>query len=171
MTNREITSLAFKIFAIYILLVSIQQFSQLHYLYSSFFPDTVQFIFLVPILIIILLISLAFMLWKLSNNVFNTMVKDKGESDDLKVDQPFILNIVGFYLLFHGLLELGSSGISLIMTQGSLPDRLDHILITPEHKYQSVFYAVGSFIKVIIALTLILRSKGWVKLFQRIRHL
>ncbi len=170
MTNREITSLAFKIFAIYILLISIRQFSQLHYLYSNFFPDTVQFIFLVPILIIILLISLAFMLWKLSNNVFNTMVKNKDDGDDLKVDQPFILNIIGFYLLFHGFLELAASIISLIMMQG-IPTDSYQVVITPEQKYQSVFYAIGSFVKVVIALTLILRSKGWMKLFQRIRHL
>ncbi len=170
MTNREITSLAFKIFAIYILLISIQQFSQLHYLYSNFFPDTVQLIFLVPILIIILLISLAFMLWKLSNNVFSTMIKDKGEGDDLKVDQAFILNVIGFYLLFHGFLELAASIISLIMMQG-MPTDSYPVVITPEQKYQSVFYAIGSFIKVILALTLILRSKGWIKLFHKIRQL
>lgn len=99
------------------------------------------------------------------------MVKEENIKDDLKVDQPFILNVIGFYLLLNGLLELSSAGVSLIMMQGDLPILVEQILITQDQKFRSVFFVLGSLFKVIIALTLILRSKGWLKLFNRIRRL
>ena len=46
MTNKEITSMAFKICAIFITLMAIQQFSQLQYFYSNFFPDMAKYLFL-----------------------------------------------------------------------------------------------------------------------------
>lgn len=171
MTNKEITSLAFKVCAIFVLLMVIQMISQYSFMYNSFFSETPNYLFLVPIIVIIILFSLAIILWKLSNNIITTMTKDNGvNNDDLRVDQPFILNIIGFYLLFHGLLEVSSGIISLIMTQDHLPEKLSHMVMSSGFKYQALFYVLGSVIKIIVALTLILRSKGWVKLFRKIRQ-
>jgi len=171
MTNKEITSLAFKVTAIFVLLLTIPQITQLGYFYTNFFPDTTTYLYLIPFGVIIFLLSVFFILWKLSNNIANIMVKEENVRDDLRVDQPFILNIIGFYLLLNGLLELSSAGISLIVMQGNLSDSINNLVISADQKFQSVFFAIGSFIKIILALTLILRSKGWIKLFRKIRQL
>jgi hypothetical protein len=171
MTNKEITSLAFKVCAIFVLLMVIQMISQLQYFHSNFFPHSENYLFLIPVFGIIALFSLGIILWKLSNNIISTMTKDKRENDDdLRVDQPFILNLIGFYLLFHGLLEVSSGTITLIMTQVNIPENFNHMVMDPSLKFQSLFYVLGSVIKIIVALTLILRSKGWVKLFRKIRQ-
>ncbi|MCF6319817.1 MAG: hypothetical protein L3J83_11170 [Proteobacteria bacterium] len=101
----------------------------------------------------------------------NTVTKEKVAHDDLKVDQSFILNLMGFYLLFNGLLEVSSGTISLILAQDNLPENLKHMVVHSGFKFQSLFYIIGSVLKIIVALTLILRSKGWIKLFKKIRQL
>jgi hypothetical protein len=92
------------------------------------------------------------------------MSKETQDNDDLKVDQRFILNIVGFYLLFQGLLELISGSMQMIYLHNNSDFYSDM-------KIRTILYTIGSVIKVIVALTLILRSKGWVKLLWKIKQL
>jgi hypothetical protein len=166
MTNKELISVAFKLFAIYVATIAITQFTGLSYVFTGFFngikgPALFSFI---PILAVIVLFSLALILWKLSNNVILSMSKETQDNDDLKVDQRFILNIVGFYLLFQGLLELISGSMQMIYLHNNSDFYSDM-------KIRTILYTIGSVIKVIVALTLILRSKGWVKLLWKIKQL
>jgi hypothetical protein len=166
MTNKELISVAFKLFAIYVATIAITQLAGLSYAFAALFNDidSTSLFSLIPVLAVIVLFSLALILWKLSNNVILSTSKQIQDNDELKVDQRFILNIVGFYLLLHGLIELVSGSIGMIYA----PNNSEFYA---GMNIRMLLYIVGSVIKVIIALTLILRSKGWIKLFLKIRQL
>ena len=87
--------------------------------------------------------------------------------DDYKVDQRFILNIFGLYLFFDALIGLSSGFVSLLYLSAQEYEAYNVARI----KIERITYLISDFIKLVFALTLILQSKGWVKILRKIRGL
>ena len=167
MNSREITSLAFKLLAIYVLVAILSQVSQFWLFFRDFFQYDSTWFYYLPIVTIGVLVGLFFLLWSLSNIVIQTSTKNNEDDENLKVDQIFILSLLGFYLLPQGIFELSRVLISEYINNNSsynhsVNDGLEQMVY---------IYIAASLIKIIISISLIFKTNGWAALFKKIRYL
>jgi hypothetical protein len=170
MTNKELTSLAIRVFAIYVLVQTISLAAQSASAMSAYFQGDQKWLVVLPILSIIGLSVFFYMLWKLSQSVFKEVSTKSTTEDGYKLDQTFVLQLVGFYLIMVSLFGLAHGGLSLY-----------HIYIQqaqeygstyrPEMSSQSILYLVESSLKLLVGISLVIKSTGWIKLFNRFRRI
>lgn len=170
MTNKEITSLAIKVFAIYVLIQVISGIAQISAGLDSFFQGDEKLLFLMPFIAMAGLFIVFVALWKLAGSVMEQVNTNDSVVNDFKVDQVFILNLVGFYIVFISLLGIIQNGISLVYTnfeQGQ--DSVVSLnLVIPS---QLIFYGISNLIKLLLGISLIIKPIGWAHLFKKIRTL
>ena len=169
MTNKELTSLAIKLFAIYVFMEAIILITQTGTFLKEYISIGKTWLLLTPIFAIVGLIAIFFILWKLSKNVIDTLVQPTKQLNDIQIDQVFILHLIGFYLVVVGLLSLAQGGISLFYLY-FYQAREFGSSYTPELSGQTVFHIIAALIKIGFGLTLILKPYGWVKIFNHFRR-
>ena len=170
MNSKELTSLAIKVFAIYVLVQSIILIAQFGVGSQNYFQESQKLLLLIPLFSIAGLIVAFFILWKLSNKVFEEIVKPDENSDNFKVDQIFILHLVGFYLVMGSLFGLGQSGITLYYVTIQQANEYGSAF-KPEMSSQILYYIFSNILKLLIGVTLLIKPNGWVKLLYRLRGL
>jgi len=164
MNSTEISKLALKIFAIYIIvqvLLSIPQFFQAYVMLSNGTePNSDKWFILIAAASVIALFSLSLLIWKLSNNTKAVLSKNSDNSIPY-ISEEFILSILGIYLIVYGLTRtivvatsayysLSSNDINYELTQG-------------------VIYVITYLLTALLGLSFIVRSKGWSILLNKLR--
>lgn len=167
MTNKEITALALKVFAIYVLvqtLLAVPMFVRA--ITSNFYNKeglTTYTSLGIGILAIAILLGVGISIWKLSNRVISKTVSSSQIQTGPNTTEEFILSALGLYLAFKGLLSVLYMSVSAY-TQ--LYGQHTPQEVSPE----TVAYLVGNFIQVFVGLSLILRARGWVVLLRKFRE-
>ena len=116
MTNKELTSLAIRVFAIYVLVQAVILIAQTSSGFSAFFQGNEKWLIIIPTFSIIGLFIIFYLLWKLSHSVFKEITASNESSSKYKVDQAFILQLIGFYLVMNSLHGLAQGSLSLYYT-------------------------------------------------------
>ncbi len=162
MTNKELTSVAIKVFSIYVLvqvILSVPYLTNALVSHGVFFENQSSNNLLLGLLgaaALVLLLFLAIFLWKLANKVVAKSSAQTVEDKGSKIDASFLISLLGLYLTFEGLLRLGYTCASAFMqTQDG-----------GELSLQTKVYVVGYLIQVTMGLTLVIKSKGWVRLLR-----
>ena len=169
MTNKDLTSLAIKIFAIYVFMEAIILIAQTGIFLKEYISLGKAWLLLTPVFATVGLIAVFIILWKLSKNIIDVLAKPTKQLDNLKIDQIFILHLIGFYLVVVGLLGLAQGGMSLYYVYFYQASEFGSSY-RPELSGQTVFHIIVSLIKIGFGLTLILRPYGWAKIFNRFRE-
>jgi hypothetical protein len=167
MNSKEITSLAFKLLAIYVLVGILSQVGQFSMFFRNFFQYDSTWFYFLPVITIGVLVALFFLLWNLSNKVIVSSTNNEEVDDNLKVDQVFILSLVGFYLLPQGIFDL----IRILMSDYFSNHTPPNISFNTDSGHMLYVYIAASLMKIIISLSLIFKTKGWAILFKKIRYL
>lgn len=166
MNSRQLTSVALKVFAIYVFvqtMLAIPSFFRLYIIAGEGAGyDNADRLLLITVFSVFLLVMLAIAIWKLSTNVVrNTTTVDNKPASALS--EEFILSIVGLYLIFEGLTRFSFSSMSTYFNVISSTDSDD--LLT-----QNMLYLVVYTIQIIIGLTLVVKSRAWASLLKRLRE-
>ncbi len=168
MTNKELTSLAIRVFAIYVLVQAIILIAQSVYGWNSYFQGVEKWLIIIPISSIVGLITVFYMLWKLSYSVFKGITPLIEKEKEYKVDQIFILQLVGFYLILVSLIDFAQGALSLYYIYFLQASEYG-TTYQPEMTSHSLLFIIGSGLKTVISLTLIIKPSNWMKLFNRLR--
>lgn len=161
MTTNEITSVAIKVFAIYVLVQTIFSIPTFTAAYSTF--DSIRssqglFWFLGIAALLILLVA-AFLLWKLANQVATKVTNGNEKSNTSSIDQSFLLSLLGIYLGIDGIIRFGFVCLSAV---SQTQDGRDIALAT-------IGYIFGYIIQILVGLSLILKARGWAKFLNWLR--
>ena len=168
MTNKEITSLALKVFAIYVFIQTITLLAQTGYAITNLTLEGFKWLLVPPLLSIIGMAVIFYFLWKLADSVMDEVSKEVKASDDYKIDKTFILNILGFYLIASGFSGVAQSGISLFYTNFYHASEFG-TSYNPEMIWQTTFLLIANTVKIIFGVTLLFKSTVWLKLFNKLR--
>jgi hypothetical protein len=162
MTNKELTSVAVKVFSIYVLVhavLSVPYLVNTLITHGGFFENQGDNKFLLGLLgsaAFILLVFLAGILWKLANKVVEKSSDQVDVEESSKIDSSFLVSLLGFYLTFDGLLRFGyacASAFAQAQDGGDL-------------SVQTKAYVAGFLIQIIIGITLVLKAEGWVRVLR-----
>jgi len=165
MTNKELTSVAIKVFAIYVLVQAILSVPLLvnamaTYGFSEHRSGGSILLWLLGAAAFILLVGLTVFLWKLATRVATQASAQVEDGKSSKVDDGFLISLLGLYLTFEGLLRFGYTCTSLYIQNQS----------TEEYSAQTLAYVIGYLIQVVIGLSLILKAHGWLALLRWLRE-
>ena len=162
MTSKELTSIALKAFAIYVLvhaILSVPFLTQTYFSHGGFYEnldDSKNLLLFLGAASFILLVILAIFIWQLANQIVTSTKAPPEPTDDSKIDASFLLALLGFYLIFDGLLRFGYVCTSAF-TQ---------VQDGREVSVQTIAYIVGHLFQATIGLTLIIRSHGWLEFIR-----
>ncbi len=164
MTTNELTSVAIKVFAIYILVHTILSiptfiatFSGLHFDRSNGWTE--QVFWLLSVSSIVLLLIITVLVWKLAGRVVEKVSSDVKKSESCGIDEAFLLSLLGIYLSVEAVMRFGFVSISAY-TQSQQRDGV---------ALQTIAYIVGNLFQIIIGLTLILKASGWIRVIKWLR--
>ena len=163
MTNKEITSVAIKAFAIYVLVQAILSVPMLTsvattYLYNEY-RETGQFLlWLVGAASFIFLLIVVVLLWKLANTVVSQTSEETTDGRPTSIDAHFLISLLGLYLSIDGLLRFGYACLSAftLIQETDLPG-------------QAIGYIIIALVQVLIGITLIIKAEGWLSLINSLR--
>jgi hypothetical protein len=165
MTTNELTSVAIKVFAIYVLVHAILSIPSFVVTYSGLGFDrsivsSEQLFWLLAISSIVLLLIITVFLWKLAGRVAEKVSSDVGINENHgKIDQEFLLSLLGIYLCVDAVIRFGFVCISAY-TQAQHSDEI---------ALQTIAYIVGYLFQIIVGLTLILKASGWIRIMNWLR--
>ncbi|MEW8077622.1 MAG: hypothetical protein AB2784_21965 [Candidatus Thiodiazotropha endolucinida] len=164
MTNKEITSVALKVFAIYVLVQAILSIPLLvnaaaTYGFSENQNNSSLLLWFLGAIAFILLVVLTVFAWKLAIKIATHSSAHIEERETFEVDESFFISLLGLYLLFEGILRFGYACISAFMLvhEGS------------ELSVQTMSYVIGYLLQLIIGLTLVLKAHGWMRFLRWLR--
>ena len=165
MSNKELTKLALKVFSIYIMvhaLLSIPQFFQAYISLNTGDARTGYFwLAILGVVALFLLLLLSVAIWKLSNSI-TLQVSNTVDKELAPLSESFAVSLLGIYLIFYGLSRLTIGAVGTYYTLIDNNPANDNLM-------QNVVYLLVYFIISIIGLTLILKSKGWAGLLNKLR--
>lgn len=165
MTRREITSLALKLLAIYLLVQIILAIPNLFPLYSmgrEVYETNYSALALYGAAVAAIVIGLAaaFLIWQLANRAMERTTHE-AEDKTLSGLEPAILAALGLFLLIDAIVSFSYLSSSAYMQyMGSEPSE-----IALQTKAQLSAYGL----QVVIGISLILRSEGWERLLRNAR--
>lgn len=165
MDSKDITKIALKVFSIYVMtqaILVIPSFFQAYVMLSNGSEyNSAQWFSAISIVAILLLVILSVFIWKLSTNT-TAQTKESGNSLTNGLSETFFLSLLGLYLIFNGLFKfsLASVGIYYAMKASADIDydASQHIIV------MGVFL-----VQILIGLTLIIKSNGWLALLNKLR--
>ena len=164
MTTNELTSVAIKVFAIYILVHAILSiptfiatFSGLHFDRSNSWTE--QVFWLLSVSSIVLLLIITVLVWKLAGRVVEKASSDVEKSESCGIDESFLLSLLGIYLCVEAVMRFGFVSMSAY-TQSQ---HIDGVAL------QTIAYIAGYLFQFIIGSTLILKSSGWIRFIKWLR--
>ncbi len=164
MTTNELTSVAIKVFAIYVLVHAILSIPPFIVAYSGLGFDHSNgssgqlFWFLATASVVILVVVTA-LLWKLAGRVAEKASSGVGKNESHGINEVFLLSLLGIYLSVDAVMRFGFVCIDAY-TQSQ---HIDGIAL------QTIAYIVGYLLQLIIGLTLIIKANGWVRLLKWLR--
>ena len=165
MSNKELTKLALKIFAIYVMvqaILAVPQFFQAYVMLSNGSEyNSATWFMAISAVSITLLAMLSVFTWRLSVNV-STQLLSESTNSSLNISETFILSVLGLYLIVFGLTRLSIASIGTYYTLQSANDINQNIA-------QNVIYLIVYFIVTIIGLSLVIKTKGWLQLLNKLR--
>ena len=110
MTTNELTSVAIKVFAIYILVHAILSiptfiatFSGLHFDRSNSWTE--QVFWLLSVSSIVLLLIVTVLVWKLAGRVVEKAPSAVEKSESCGIDEAFLLSLLGIYLCVEAVMR------------------------------------------------------------------
>jgi hypothetical protein len=165
MSNTDISKLALKIFSLYVIvqvLLAIPQFFQAYVMLSNGSEyNSAKWFMLISALAIILLFLLSVAIWKLSNNTKSILSKNTDNSLS-QISEEFVLSLLGVYLIVYGLTRITVVATSAYYSANATNDTNYQIT-------QSIIYVVVYLLAAILGLSLIIKSKGWVSMLNKLR--
>ncbi|MEJ2508480.1 MAG: hypothetical protein P8009_03190 [Gammaproteobacteria bacterium] len=170
MTGREITSLAIKVFAIYVLVRAVLTIPVLvQVLYglggqAYLNPESAWSWGLGAVAVLSLLV-LFVVLWRLANKFVPPADQRSTDDNVVAVDGAFVLSVLGFYLTFEGLMRIAFLSIGAYASMNHSDGRLIH-----DVKWQTIAHLLCYLLQAAVGLSLILRGNGWAALLNRLRH-
>lgn len=162
MTNREITAVAIKVFAIYILMQTLLSIPYLIKVQSMFvMPEGITW-FSLGCLALFFLLGISIGLWKLSNTVIQKAYESPTKSSHNVVDQTFLLSVLGIYLTFDGVFNFGQSAVNAyIQVNTAYPPEIS----------APIFSTLLIFVlQVLIGMSLIIKTHGWINILKKTRQ-
>ena len=106
MSNKELTKLALKLFAIYVMvqaILAVPQFFQAYVMFSNGSEyNSANWFMVISAVSITLLVMLSVFTWRLSVNVSTQIISESSDSS-LNISEVFILSALGLYLIVFGL--------------------------------------------------------------------
>lgn len=171
MNNNEITALALKVFAIYLIAQTIIVIPSLYGIFISISewvsisgkqPVIIPVILFFAILITILV--LARIIWNLANDIINrASTTIKTEPQNVASDfHEFMLFLLGVYISTNSLLNL-TAPISSAIIELSNPAN------TKGLSMQTIVWLISESLLLLIGISLILKRKGWKNLYYKLR--
>ena len=111
MTTRELTNIALKVFAIYILLQAVSMTPML-YQAVTMLGENIQnqsaWLMGVGIATLIALVAISVLIWKMANSFLEKATSVGSDSEQTTpVGESFLLSLLGIYLTFEGLQRFG----------------------------------------------------------------
>ena len=165
MNNTDISKLALKLLAIYVAvqgLLAMPQFFGSYVMLSngSEYSSSAWFI-VIAVIAIIALFALSVVIWKLSNNTKSIITKNSNTSSH-PISEEFCMSILGLYLIIYGLTNMLFAATFAYYASQSKSN------ISYEST-KSVIYSAVYLIVSLIGLSLIIKSKGWASLLNKLR--
>ena len=161
MTSNEITSVAIKVFAIYVLVQSIFFVPSFVAAYSSFGINNSNqtLLWILGIASFLILLVMSYLLWKLANRVADKAAICSNQSNAAGITEPFLLSLLGVYLGIDAIVRFGFVSLSAV---SQTQDGRDIAL-------ETVGYIVGYLLQIVVSLTLILKARGWARFLEWLR--
>lgn len=166
MTNREITAVAIKVFAIFVLVQAILTLPSFIYPLSMSLELSHKgaiWLWFWAALSLAAIVWVLYMLWHLSCSVTRDIENKETDQNVLEIDEGFILSVLGLVFVFEGALSFASGLISATSAANSSANPQPISATTVAH-------IAGQFAKVIIGLTMILKANGWAAVLRAIRE-
>lgn len=171
MTNKEITSLALKVFAIYLIvqtIIIIPSFYGLLLAARGWAISQNQFSVTVPVIlmiaIVIVVLGLARVIWKLANGVVEKAIESiDTERSRLPDDfQEFTLFLLGLFIFSEAIVGLPSP-IATVFYEINNPTNKQGLSL------QTGLWISSEILLSIFGLTLIIKREGWVNIYNKLR--
>lgn len=166
MTTQELTSLALKVFALYVLVKGLlaipSVISTLVFMEHQFDHELGDYGFAVAsILTIALVLALSYFIWRLANHISGLTEPREPQAVQPEVE-PFIISVVGLFLLSQALVKLIYISIGAFV-QANDPN--NPIGVSPE----TVAHLTAYILQAVLGVSLLIRSNGWVTLLHKLR--
>ena len=165
MSNTELSKLALKVFSIYVfvqVILAIPQFFQAYVMLSSGSEyNSAKWFMFIAAAALVLLFFLSVAIWKLSNNT-NAIISKNTDDSSTHISQGFALSILGIYLIVYGLTRMTIVATSAYYTAQTSSD-INYVIT------QSVIYMTVYLIAALLGMSLIVKSKGWLLLLNKLR--
>ena len=165
MNNTEITKVALKVFAVFVMVQAILIIPSFFQAYMSLSMgtdfNTSGWFITVSTISIALLFLLSFFVWRLSNKLATSFTEHNINHSSL-TSESFILSILGLYLIFEAIKNFSISSVGLFYAIETSTQS--------ESKFTQIgVYLLVYFIQFIIGLTLIIKTKGWLSVLNKLR--
>lgn len=166
MTEKEITGLALRLFAIYIL---VQMILAIPSLINSVImmresvigdPGT-TWLWFAGVAVIIISLGLAWFLWKKGLNTTRTEHSTNAASSISNVE-PAIFTALGIFLVIQALVHL-----SYLFTGAYVQSTNVH---NDDIPLSTITYIVAYLFQVVVGASLALRTNGWINVLNKLRH-
>ena len=166
MSNTDLSKLALKIFSIYVILqviLAIPQFFQAYVMLSNSSEyNSAKWFMFIGATAVVALFLLSVAIWKLSNNT-KAIISKNTDNSSAPISEEFVLSILGIYLIVYGLTRMTVVATSAYYSTQSSNDINYEIT-------QSVIYVAVYLIAALLGLSLIIKSKGWSSLLNKLRR-
>ncbi len=165
MSNKELSKLALKLFAIYAIvqvMLAIPQFFQAYVMLSNGSEyNSAKWFMIIGATSIIALLILSVTIWMLANKT-TEIISESTNQISSNLSEGFALSMLGIYLIIYGLTRLTVVATSAYYSLNA--DNNVNYEIT-----QSIIYVAVYFIVVILGLSLVIKSNGWSALLNKLR--
>lgn len=166
MTEREITGLALRLFAIYILIQMLLAVPSLINAFimveaSALGDSGTMWLWFAGVAVIIISLGLAWFLWKKGLNTTRTEHSTNAASSISNVE-PAIFTALGIFLVIQALVRL-----SYLFTGAYVQSINSYNEDIPLSTITSI---IAYLFQVVIGTSLMLRTKGWINVLNKLRH-
>jgi len=163
--SKEITSIALKVFAIYVMVQTVLAMPGLFQAYVMLSDgseySSAQWFILISSISIALLFILSVFIWKLAI-ITTKKIENINNSKESKLSEEFILSIFGLYLIFEGLSSLAIVSVGTYYSVQA--PSVDDYKIS-----QSMIYLLVYSLQSIIGVTLVIKARGWALMLNKLR--
>ena len=166
MTSREITVLAVRVFAIYILVKVALHIpgivKQLASIMKNVPENTTAHFWVIGAVTISVLAAFAvgIMLWRFSGKI----LADSGGAEltgSIRDLEPIILSALGIFLTVQGLVRLAHTGTSVYVMRD---------MFESSFRYGTIARLIGYVFQVAVGLSLTIKSSGWALILRKFRN-
>ena len=173
MNNKQISAMALKVFAIYILAQLIIQLPSVYGVFlsiSHWVGPNIEPIIWIPIILLfatfIVVAILARLFWNLSNDIIEKAVSNSSAEQPANMPDDFhefIIFVLGMFILIQGLFGLPYPLTSAFHEIAGYPN-------TGGLSGDTVVWFLSEVLLAILGLSLIFKRKNWVDFYQRLKY-